>query len=427
MIPTGLLLLSCADDSGDCSAHHTNDRTPASAFDVSEGGGVHAARHKPSGRTYLGNRELPVGGPNVFALADAIRAFQRTSPDFQHPQGDYGEFSTWQLLSMAAFVCTHDKSLGCGDFTVNVSSAAAVEAGALGATSTSPELSSTMLGVGAAAGAQLRASRAAARSSCRPSSFTGETPVLMADGSTKRIDEVKAGDQVFAVDPETGESGPRKVIETFIREGLKHLVEIEIDGDKIIATDEHPFWLPDQKRWVPARDLRVGSVLQTATGTQLKVNAIKKRIAITRVHNMDVYGIDTYHVLAGVTPVLVHNSSCARFEVDPNGVINDLQGPQAQILINKAAGDGFRNDLAAFLRGQGRTVVTDGENKAALTFSTPHGSRTFDLGVWDRSGNLLGYVEAKKGGSPYNGAQQLKDAWLRETYGFNIAVVRGVG
>ncbi|WP_311707892.1 hypothetical protein [Streptomyces litchfieldiae] len=113
--------------------------------------------------------------------------------------------------------------------------------------------------------------------------------------------------------------------------------------------------------------------------------------------------------------------------VDTRGTINDLEGPQAQILINKAAGDGFRDDVAAFLRERGRTVVTDGENRGALTFSTPHGPRTFDIGVWDKDGNLLGYVEAKTGGSPYNAAQQAKDAWLQQQYGFNIAVIRSVG
>jgi hypothetical protein len=116
-----------------------------------------------------------------------------------------------------------------------------------------------------------------------------------------------------------------------------------------------------------------------------------------------------------------------RFTVDVKGVINDLEGPQAQILINKAAGDGFRDDLAAFFRIHGRTVVTDGEDKSALTFSTPYGSRTFDLEVRDGEGNLLGYVEPKTGGSPYGAAQQQKDDWLRQQYGFNIAVVRSVG
>ncbi|WP_406628862.1 hypothetical protein [Amycolatopsis sp. WGS_07] len=39
-------------------------------------------------------------------------------------------------------------------------------------------------------------------------------------------------------------------------------------------------------------------------------------------------------------------------------------------------------------------------------------------------GQLLGYVEAKTGGSAYNATQQAKDAYLQATYGFIINVVR---
>ncbi|MFI6100255.1 polymorphic toxin-type HINT domain-containing protein [Lentzea sp. NPDC051213] len=172
-------------------------------------------------------------------------------------------------------------------------------------------------GVGRGAGSGVRAaarsSRAAAAwnaskvpaRSCN--SFTGDTPVLMADGTTKRIDEMKVGDQVFATEPETGESGPREVVATITGKGIKHLVEITVDGGKIIATDRHPFWLPDQNRWADAKDLRVGSLLQTSVGTQVQVAAIKKRTVIARVHNLTIDDIHTYYVVANGTPVLVHN------------------------------------------------------------------------------------------------------------------------
>jgi hypothetical protein len=138
-------------------------------------------------------------------------------------------------------------------------------------------------------------------------SFAGGTQVLMADGSTKRIDEIKLGDQVLATDPESGESGAHEVVATIIGEGIKFLEDIEVDGGKIAATDKHPFWLPDQKRWVNAEDLTVGSALQTSAGTRVQVTAIKERIVVQRVHNLTVDGIHTYYVMAGDTPVLVHN------------------------------------------------------------------------------------------------------------------------
>ncbi|MEU4250799.1 hypothetical protein AB0F15_25665 [Amycolatopsis sp. NPDC026612] len=91
---------------------------------------------------------------------------------------------------------------------------------------------------------------------------------------------------------------------------------------------------------------------------------------------------------------------------DSKGGIKDIEGPQAQVLLNKAVGDGFRDDVAeAVLRERGRTVVTDAENRAALTFQTPYGERVLDLAVYDKNGKLLDYVETKTGGSPYTAGQ----------------------
>jgi hypothetical protein len=217
--PTGLLPTSCMDDGSNCSAHHPNDHEVASEFDVESEGGITAGRHKTSGRTYLGDNELPPGGPDVFVLAKAMREFQRTSDRFQTPEGEYGDFSNFQLPAMAEEVCTYQKPLCSGEFTLAVSMAKGAVTGAIGATNF--EVSTNMLTAGASAAAAFRAvatpttrvgsSWSATKAAVREcNSFAGDTPVLMADGSTKRIDDVKVGDQVFAADPDLGESGPEK-------------------------------------------------------------------------------------------------------------------------------------------------------------------------------------------------------------------------
>ena len=65
--------------------------------------------------------------------------------------------------------------------------------------------------VRAGAGKIATAARSLGRTAAKTCSFAGVTAVVMADGSTKAISEVKAGDEVLASDPETGEQGPRKV------------------------------------------------------------------------------------------------------------------------------------------------------------------------------------------------------------------------
>ncbi|MFJ9432553.1 RHS repeat-associated core domain-containing protein [Streptomyces sp. NPDC101490] len=149
---------------------------------------------------------------------------------------------------------------------------------------------------------------------CGRNSFTEGTLVLMADGTRKPIEDVRVGDEVAATDPETGESGPRKVTALIRGSGEKNLVDITVtaaDGrpDSLTATTEHPFWLPDSKAWAAADTLRPGQWLRTAAGTHVQITAIRHRTATADVFNLTVDDLHTYYVLAGDTSVLVHNTS----------------------------------------------------------------------------------------------------------------------
>ncbi|GAA2250036.1 hypothetical protein GCM10010145_16760 [Streptomyces ruber] len=147
-------------------------------------------------------------------------------------------------------------------------------------------------------------------------SFVPGTKVLMADGSTKAIEDVEVGDKVLATDPETGETTVETVTAEIKGEGLKHLVKVTIDtdGDKgdatatVTATDGHPFWVPELGEWIDATDLTAGAWLQTGAGTRVQVTAVERRtVQGATVHNLTVSDVHTYYVLAGATPVLVHN------------------------------------------------------------------------------------------------------------------------
>ncbi|MGN9778320.1 DNRLRE domain-containing protein [Micromonospora sp. H33] len=151
-----------------------------------------------------------------------------------------------------------------------------------------------------------------------PNSFTGETRVLMADGSHKRIDQVKVGDKVLATDPTTGRTEVRLVTALIVGSGSKNLVEITVDTDgrkgdrtgQVIATDGHPFWLADQRRWLDAGDLRAGYRFETADHRPVSVVATRKWTEQRQVYNLTVDGLHTYYVLVEDTPVLVHNQTC---------------------------------------------------------------------------------------------------------------------
>lgn len=167
-------------------------------------------------------------------------------------------------------------------------------------------------------------------------SFVPGTKVLMADGTTKPIEQVKGGDKVVATDEKTGETRVETVTAEIKGEGLKHLVKVTIDTDgtsgqstaEVTATDGHPFWAPELGKWIDATDLKPGQWLRTSAGTYVQVAAIKRWTSPgATVHNLTVSDAHTYYVLAGATPVLVHNCGGARFEVDSSGVASDLENP----------------------------------------------------------------------------------------------------
>ncbi|WP_433367959.1 polymorphic toxin-type HINT domain-containing protein [Streptosporangium sp. CA-115845] len=153
----------------------------------------------------------------------------------------------------------------------------------------------------------------------KPSSFVPGTKVVMADGTEKPIEQVKVGDKVIATDPETGTTRAKPIIALITSKGVKNLVQITVDtdGDKgsatgvVIATDEHPFWVSDQRAWVQATKLQPGKWLRTSAGNQLQVVGIAKwTTGYQRVHNLTVADIHTYYVAVGGADTLVHNAPC---------------------------------------------------------------------------------------------------------------------
>ncbi|WP_203010282.1 polymorphic toxin-type HINT domain-containing protein [Frankia nepalensis] len=150
-------------------------------------------------------------------------------------------------------------------------------------------------------------------------SFAGDTPVLLANGTTKPIDQIKVGDQVLATNPESGEQGPRTVTHTWIH--LDDLYQLEINGELIVVTEDHPIWSMTDHTWEDTQDLDTGEHVLTANGTTLPVtHPINPDTAAA--YNLTIDGIHTYYVLAGNESILVHNSG----GVDWDAVRNNRDG-----------------------------------------------------------------------------------------------------
>ncbi|MFE0327414.1 polymorphic toxin-type HINT domain-containing protein [Streptomyces sp. NPDC058960] len=160
-------------------------------------------------------------------------------------------------------------------------------------------------------------------------SFPDGTKVLMADGSQRPIQQVREGDRVLAADPATGRQQQEPVTALITGQGEKDLVDITVQTDqgpsKVTATDGHPFWVDDLEAWATAGQLQPGAWLRTGAGTRVQVSAVKAWTAPeVTVRNLTVGDLHTFYVMAGSTPLLVHNTNgCgpwkAEYDALPNG------------------------------------------------------------------------------------------------------------
>ncbi|MYR57315.1 hypothetical protein GTY54_14115 [Streptomyces sp. SID625] len=244
-------------------------------------------------------------------------------------------------------------------------------------------------------------------------SFVSGTHVLMADGTTKTIEEIKVGDKVAATDPNTGKTDSRKVIDTIVTKDDKGFVEITVspagnanaDGS-VIATATHPFWSPSEAAWVDAGDLRPGVALRTESGQAALVTAVRHFVKQQITYDLTVEGVHTYYVLASETPVLVHNSNgCVNwasnsvktwghtFKTHGAGAKNTKALTDRARSTNTQQGQWLNNDAAAeFLKGLhvegagprsvripdglGQVIMPDGsiaQARAATIIPSPNG------------------------------------------------------
>ncbi|MFI9612077.1 polymorphic toxin-type HINT domain-containing protein [Streptomyces sp. NPDC052023] len=143
-------------------------------------------------------------------------------------------------------------------------------------------------------------------------SFLPGTKVLLANGHTKPIEKVVLGDKVVTTDPETGKTTTREVAGTIVTEDDKSFSDLTVKTasgktQALVATTTHPFWVESEQAWVKAGNLTPGMKLRTPTGDTVEVTGNRYYEKRQRTHDLTITQIHAYYVLAGATPVLVHN------------------------------------------------------------------------------------------------------------------------
>ncbi|WP_405754782.1 polymorphic toxin-type HINT domain-containing protein [Streptomyces sp. NBC_00073] len=197
--------------------------------------------------------------------------------------------------------------------------------------------------------------------------FLAGTKILLSDGSTRNVEEIKEGDIVLSTDPASKATGGRKVTHLVITEGNKHLNDLVIQSkqrtETLTATNEHPFWSPSGNRWIQAQELLPGNTLQSNDGTLVRVVSNHSRTQLAKTYNFTVEDFHTYYVLAGQTPVLVHNSSCGdialgKQQVGDDDMALDIFGMEVGGLTYKdwPSGTAWHRQIEAFLQ-DGKTNI----------------------------------------------------------------------
>ncbi|WP_374986111.1 RNase A-like domain-containing protein [Streptomyces fradiae] len=168
-------------------------------------------------------------------------------------------------------------------------------------------------------------------------SFPAGTPVLMANGSRKPIEDVQPGDEVLATDPggDTELTLPRPVQSASFTSWYtdQRFIRLEVADESkhseqrasLTSTEHHRYWLPERQAWVPAGEVRRGDQLRTDEGALATVTGTSGFTGNQDTYDLDVSGIDSYYVQVGTQDVLVHNcTDLARAERKFPGIAHTL-------------------------------------------------------------------------------------------------------
>jgi hypothetical protein len=197
-------------------------------------------------------------------------------------------------------------------------------------------------------------------------SFVAGTLVKLADGTTKAIEKIKPGDKVLATDPATGRTVAKVVLAAYSGAGYVGLVQVTVDTDGgkgdatgvILATEHHLFWDAEDQTWVRADELTSADTVRTPDGQALRVVSTAAVPSHPTVHDLTVEDFHTFYVLAGTTPVLVHNCGVA---------LGFRNKGLAEFAENKGLKH-FLNVSADEWRGHVQSAIADGDT--ALHVST---------------------------------------------------------
>ncbi|MFF1511918.1 DddA-like double-stranded DNA deaminase toxin [Streptomyces sp. NPDC058326] len=196
-------------------------------------------------------------------------------------------------------------------------------------------------------------------------SFPAGTKVLMANGTSRPIEQIQPGELVTASDPVSGETGPRTVTRTIHTPDDRNFTDVILtDGSTLTSTSHHLYWSENDQTWKNASDLKAGDTLRTPQNNTATIAQIRDWRGLQDAYDLTVDDLHTYYVSTGTTNLLVHNTDgeCPKWvsqifteivdEWITTGVIRDSKGNRIPNLPERivSSRDSDTTALVAYLK-----------------------------------------------------------------------------
>ena len=157
-----------------------------------------------------------------------------------------------------------------------------------------------------------------------------DTPVVMADNTQKAIKDIKIGDSIITVDPNTCKQSITKVINQYVRETEKQIISIETEsGRKITCTFDHP--VLTSTGWKPAEvaeDICVipQQIIYEDGGCDLEINYVDsiQKILIKRVAIPIFARMIGYFISCGNVKTNIKYNACYEFVFNSKNGLQDF-------------------------------------------------------------------------------------------------------
>ena len=142
----------------------------------------------------------------------------------------------------------------------------------------------------------------------RNSSFPAGTQVVMDDGSLLPIEQIRPGDSVLSYNVDTSVWEPKLVLDQWSYDDRGPPATATLaDGSTVTATHDHRFYAPDTGEWIELQHLRSGASVLSPDGPVTLDQVTVGPAHPWTVWELTVLDNHNFTVLAGDTPILVHN------------------------------------------------------------------------------------------------------------------------